>query len=60
MIRAKRIAGRTIRRRRRLAARIDALAAASGVELLVWQRNVLVGLLDGAPQPRVRAREGGR
>lgn len=60
MLRDRRIAGRRIRRRRRIAARIDALTAADGFYLLSWQREALVSWIDGDRPVYPTGRRAGR
>lgn len=60
MDRERRLAGRRVRRRRRIAARLDAFAEAAGVPLLPWQREWAVSILDGDMVVLVGGRRGGR
>lgn len=52
MNRARRIAGRGIRRRRRLGRVVDAFAAAAHITLTPWQRGLTIALLDTRRSPR--------
>lgn len=60
MIRARRIEGRRIRRRRRIGARVDAIAADIGVTLMPWQREATIRLMDGETAYIVGGRQAGR
>jgi hypothetical protein len=46
MNRARRLAGRSIRRRRRLGRFVDNFAAAAGITLHPWQRDFTIALLE--------------
>lgn len=59
MRRERRIEGRRIRRRRRIAARLDETARRMGLYLLPWQRDVAVAWIDGERPAVVRARRAG-
>ena len=59
MTRARRIAGRTVRRRRRIGARLDLAMAGTGIVLLPWQRDLAIRLLDGEQLTLLRGRKAG-
>ena len=59
MNRERRLRGRAVRKRRRIAARLDLIAARFGVSLIPWQREVAVSILCGNPTYVSRGRAAG-
>lgn len=59
MNRERRIAGRRIRRRRRIVARLDATISALDVKITPWQRVMLLAALDGEQPHLMRGRRYG-
>lgn len=59
MNRERRIAGRRIRRRRRIGVRLDRMAERMGLDLIPWQRDLAIAALDGATLTLVGGRKSG-